>query len=260
MNSSSIFWALVRHEWKLKGSWRRQNRSPVTKWWWIIYLSLVIIAALSTATYYAIHETLHLQNLWYTTLGFPYMLFFVGFGILKREWENDTHGWWLTLPYPRHWLIGAKWVAAWLRMLLVVTGLYVLGALYATVIALCLSHYTFADVSSFLLSGLNWFLLIVGFSPFLLAIGLLTAESQFTALRPISPILWVLFMGGGGLMYSNTGAWLRGSGMSQQFTDNQPIIFLPFTWQVLAFMGASWLIAYGIIRTCAYVLDKKLSL
>lgn len=259
MNSSGTFWALVRHEFRMKGSWRKRNRSPIAKWWWVVYFSLIVIIGFSTATYYAVHKTLHLESLWFATLGLPYMLFFIGHSTLKREWENETHGWWLTLPYPRLWLIGAKWIAALLQMMVIVIGICVLGLLYATGIALALSHYTFADVGSFMLEGFNWLVLVFGFSPFILALGLLTTTTQYTLFRPVSPILWVVCMASGGVFYSRLGALFPHNNVFQELSGDHPVTFFPFSWEMPTAMAVSWLVAYLMIHLSAILLDKKIS-
>lgn len=250
MTPTGTFWALVRHEFKLKGSWRKRNRSPIAKWWWVAYVSLIVIAAVSATTYFAINNTLRLENLWFVTLGLPYVLFFLGFGSLKREWENDTFGWWLTMPYPRLWLVGSKWIGGLLRAVSIWMILFMFGTVYATVIALSLESYSFADVGIFMKAGFQWLFLMIGFSPLLTSLGILTASAQYTAIRPLTPILWVAFMGGGGLLYSG----LPSGGANG---DNFAAI-MPFTWNIVAAMAVGFLVAYAVIRLCAYLLEHKL--
>lgn len=257
MNESGTFWALVRHEFKLKGSWKKQNRSRLPKLWWVIYSSIIIAAAFGLATYFAIQQKLELANLWFATTGFPYMIAFWGIGTLKKEWENETQGWWLTLPYPRLWLVSAKWIGALLQILVCVIGVFIIGSLYVLGISFFLSQYTMSDAVSFFISGLSWNLLVIGFSPFIVAFGLLTASSQYTRLNPISPILWILFLGVGSLFYWGSGFFNTDGSIFQQFISAS---LIPFSWELPLFVLISWLAAYLIIRLTAYLLDKKLSL
>ncbi|CAG7651512.1 hypothetical protein PAESOLCIP111_06331 [Paenibacillus solanacearum] len=255
MKAPGTFGALVLHELKIKGSWRKQNRPAAAKWLWPAF---VVLFAMCTVTYYAFQHALRLESLWFATFGFPYMVFFIGYGLMKREWDNDTYGWWLTMPYPRLWLIGAKWVGGLLRMLLIWVTVYIVFSIYTVLIALMVEPYTFADVSSFMLSGLNWFVLTTGFSPIIMALGLLTGELQYTVYRYIVPVFWIVFMGGGGLLWSSLSVMPSIRNVTEQLIGDQAAVLFPFAWGVPAGMIVSWLAAYGIIRLAAYLLERKL--
>ncbi|PYI53891.1 ABC transporter permease [Paenibacillus flagellatus] len=255
---SDTFWALVRHEFKRKGSWRKRSRTPVAKWWWIAYLSIVLIAVIGSTTYFAIRETLQLDHIWYATAGFPFALFFIGVGQVKREWENDTYGWWLTLPYSRLRLVGAKWIGAWLRIVAIVAVVFAAATLYVAIIALFISRYTFDDVVSFAVSGLNWLLPLVGFSPLLLSLGMLLASAQHTSWRPLSPVLWVVVMSSGGWMYASLDRLFPENGMLRDSGAQMAVLF-PYGWGMPAAVAASLVVSYAIVRLSAYLLEKKLT-
>ncbi|MEF3307115.1 ABC transporter permease [Paenibacillus sp. GYB003] len=255
---SATFWALVRHELKQKGSWRKAARTPFPKFWRIVYVAVVLAAALGITTYFAIVDTKQLDRLWFATFGLPYFIFFFGFGHFRREWENDTYGWWLTLPYPRLWLVGAKWAAGMARVLLVWAGVLVFAALYASIIALALETYTFADVGAFMATGLRWLAALLGFSPLIMALGLFTATAQYTAIRPITPILWVVFMGGGGTLFSMSTAWLNIAGMDDRTGGETARSLLSQPWQIAVMMAFGALLAYLVVRLSAYLLERKL--
>lgn len=258
MTTSGTFRALVRHEFKFKGSWRKSGRSPIARKWWLIYMAVLLAAAIGVTTYFAIHNSLRLESIWYATLGLPYVIFFIGHGGMKREWENDTYGWWLTLPYPRLWLVAAKWIAGLLRMLVVWVGLFVLATFYTLIIALTLAHYTLADVGAFVLIGFNWLVLVIGFSPLIMAFGILTADAHYTALRPLTPILWVLFMGGGGLIWSGLGNLMATNRMFGQLEGTLSPSFWPYSWEMPVAMAVSWIVAYLIVRWSASLLEHHL--
>jgi ABC-2 type transport system permease protein len=251
-----VFWKLLRHEVRLKGSWRRQSRPHLSGRWLSLYFLLLLFGVLGTMGYYAFHQQLQLQNLWFIWFGIPYMLVAFGASILKREWDNDTFGWWLTLPYPRLWLVSAKWIAAWLRVMAVLAGIFVLLSIYALILSLSLSPYMLAEVGDFMLTGLYWFFLITGFSPFILAVSLLIGSVQFCSLRPLSPILWAGFA----ILISYAYGGLR-----DIFPDGTRTNLVrqaagsPFTWEVLTVMAVSWIAAYLIIRLVAYLLEHKLN-
>jgi ABC-2 type transport system permease protein len=255
VNSSGLFKELIRHEFRNKGSWKKQSGNRLPKPWRLVYFSLFLIAAVAISLYFAAHNQLQLTRLWYVTLGLPYMIIFMGVGILRREWENDTYGWWLTLPYPRMWLISAKWIASILQTITIILILFVVGSLYGLFISSTIQPYTFADAASFIIAGFNWFVMIIAFSPFIIALGLLTVSTKFSTLRPISPILWILLMGGGSVFY-----WSGDRRIYEQFDHTHPVQWLPFSWHFPVAVLISWLAAYLLIRLNAYLLEKKLSI
>lgn len=260
MTSSGTFWDLVYHEFKSKGNWKNQNRSPAAKWWWIIYIIFLTLFGLSVTMYFAVNNTLRLEYLWFGTFGLPYIIFFVGFGSLKGEWENDTYGWWLTLPYSRLWLVAAKWIGGLMRVVVIWFGIIVVAVLYGTLIAALLDGYTMDDVARFMQSGIKWLLLMLGFSPLLMSFGILTACSQHTVLVPLSPILWIVFMGGFGMSYSTVPAILPVSELFRDQEGENPLAIFPNMWEVVAAMVVGWIVAYLIIRLTAYLYEHKLRL
>jgi len=260
MSSIALFKALVRHELTIKGNVSKRNRASVAKMWWIVYGVILIVTGVSIGFYFAVHHTLQLSALWYVYLGFPYYLFFIGFGIFKMELENDTHCWWLTLPYPRKWLVAAKWIAAGLRISIILIGVYAVIALFSLAITICLKFYTWTDLGSMLHVGADWLILIIGLCPLIMSFGILTAISRITAIRPLAPVLWVVFMGGSGLSYSGIGSLFGEDGTGNPFNGVQTGSSFPHLWILLGFFLASWVVACLIVYLCSYLLDKKLAL
>jgi len=252
---SRTFWALVRHEYRMKGSWRKSGRSALSKWWGAVYLTLIAAALITATTYVAVNGWLQFEEMWYLALGAPYMMLFVGHGMIKREWENDSYGWWLALPYPRTWLVVAKWIAGWLRVATVIVAFAVLAILYAVLITVCLPHYKWADVVRFLEVSGDWLALLVGVCPILLSMGQLLAVSAFTAARPVSPLLWVLFLGGMGMLQGQLGGWLGEDGQLVSAVDR-----IVSGWQWIPAVAAGWLAAGCLAWLSAYLIGKKLDL
>lgn len=255
MIRSRTFWALVRHEYRMKGSWGKSGRSALSKWWGAVYLALIAAVLIGVTTYVAVNGRLMLEQIWYVALGAPYMMLFVGHGMIKREWENDSYGWWLTLPYPRTWLVVAKWIAGWLRAATVAAAFAVLALLYAVLIAAWLPYYTWADVSRFLAASGDWLALLVGVCPILLSMGQLLAVSAFTAVRPLSPLLWVLFLGGMGMLQGQLGGWLGEDGQLASAVGR-----IVSGWPWIAAIAVGLLAAGCLVRLSAYLIDKKLDL
>ncbi|MFD2371595.1 ABC transporter permease subunit [Brevibacillus sp. GCM10020057] len=252
--NSHTFWALVRHEFTCKGNRRKLSRSQSTIQWRAIYLTILALFGAGTAVYYAVHGQLPLQKLWLVAIGFPYILLALAVAMLKREWDNETHGWWLTLPYSRMALVGAKFVAAWLRVAAVCAGAFVLILLFAGMIALLLAPYTSADVLSTLLTGLNVILIVIGYGPLILSFGLMLATMSYTTLRPFTPLLWIGVMICLSMFYNGIHVLFP-----QSFPGQLHLLF-PYSWAVWAGMGISWIAAYLLIRFSAWMLDRKLTI
>lgn len=258
--SSRTFWALVRHEWKLKGSRRKLDRSHGSRDGRAIYLALLVLVAIGVAAYFAIQGQLQLPQLWGVAIGFPYMLVVMGVMMLKREWENGTFGWWLTLPYSRLSLVGAKFVAAWLRTVAIACGVYVLISLFAGIIALLVEGYSSADVWLTMVTGLPLLAIVVGFSPFILSLSILLSSTHYTTLRPISPILWIVIIGGLSTFYNGFTTFFPNYHLGRRLFSDQAGIWFPNPGGVAAGMVISWIAAYLFIRVAAYLLERKLAL
>ncbi|MDR0269207.1 ABC transporter permease [Paenibacillus sp.] len=257
---SAVFRNLVRHEFKRKGSWRRQSRSHITKGWWMVYSLLVLISLVGTATYFAINNSLQLDSIWFVTMGFPYMVFFLGLNAVKREWENDTYGWWLTMPYPRKLLISTKWLVVWLKIWVGIVFAFVIASVYVLILSLTLPYYSLDSVVSFMIAGVNWLSLVAGLSPLIIALGILTATVQKSILRPISPVLWIVFMTGFSLIYQTSDRIFPGYMDGSETTLNISHAWFPFSWELPVIMGLSWILTYVVLRFAAHLLEKKLDL
>lgn len=256
---SAVFRNLVRHEFRNKGSWRKQSRIRVSRGWWLAYFLIILTAVVGTMTYFAINNELQINSIWYVTMGFPYMVFFWGFGTVKREWENDTYGWWLTMPYPRAKLITAKWLGVWLKLLLGIVFAFVLLSAYVFVLSLALPAYSLTDVGSFMIAGIDWLTLVAGFSPLIISLGMMMSIIQNTSLRPILPVLWVVFMSGLSLIFQLPDSVISES-MLQQGTGEYQAEWFPYSWELPIVMGVSWILTYAVLRFQGYLLEKKLEI
>ncbi|MED4911276.1 ABC transporter permease [Brevibacillus centrosporus] len=254
------FRKLVHHEWKLKGSIRRMDRSHTHRYGRLLYFALLALAGIGVATYFAINGQLELHQLWGVAIGFPYMLVAMGVLMLRREWENGTFGWWLTLPYSRLSLIGAKFFAAWLRTVAVSCVVYVVISLFAGILTLLVGGYSAEDVWVTMLAGLPLLGIVIGFSPIILSLSLLLATFHYTTLRVFSPILWIGIIGGLSTFYNGFQTFLPSYHMAQRFFSAQPGPLIPHLGAVLIGMVISWVIAYLFIRIAAYLLERKLSI
>ncbi|GGE56871.1 hypothetical protein GCM10011391_39730 [Pullulanibacillus camelliae] len=258
---ASLFWKLVRHEMNLTGDRSKEKKRQFKRGWKIGY-ALVMLLLFFIGTTLLIKTTdFRLSNTWYFTFGLPYMVFFIGFGHAKREWSNDTLGWWLSLPYSRLALIGAKYVANLIQCLMILAAILVVGFIYVVYIAAITSSFNWPMIGQFMILGCNWMLLIALACPILIGLGQFLAISQYTNLRVITPILWFCFMGLGSMVYWSGGFFeSKGNNIYIQFSGDQSVTFFPFSTIFIGFIILGWVLIYFVIRLTAYLIDRKLSL
>ncbi|GIO32312.1 hypothetical protein J2TS6_34530 [Paenibacillus albilobatus] len=254
---SAVFRDLVRHEFKSKGRWKRQNRIGIPRTWWLVYFLCIFTVVIGTLTYFAVRKDLELNALWTVTLGLPYIAFFLGFGSVKNEWSNDTYGWWLTIPQPRTRLVAAKWLGIWLKVLAGLLTLYVVVSVYVMILSFTVSHYSFATTRTFMETGFNWLSLIVAISPLIIAVGMLMGVLQNTVIRPLAPILWVVFMAGLGLMYSMTDKVFPEEGFPQEYSLS---LWSSYPLELPLIVALDWVLAFAVLRLTAFLIEKKLDL
>ncbi|MCJ8011887.1 ABC-2 transporter permease [Paenibacillus sp. KQZ6P-2] len=256
---SAIFRNLVRHEFKFKGSYKKSSRSQAAGKWWLAYSLLILLMLTGTATYYAMHNELQINSIWFVTMGFPYMVFFLSYGCMKREWENETYGWWLTMPYPRLELVSAKWLGSYLKVWVGIIAVFFATSAYVLILSMVLPFYTLESVGSFMITGINWLTLVAGLSPIIIALGLLASAVQSSVYRPISPIMWIVFMGGIAMIFQIPDSAISVN-MMQQGTGHLKAEWFPYSWELPLFMLLSWILTYALLRLTAYLLEKKLDL
>ena len=257
----NIFWTLVRHEFSQNGDRRKMAKRKFSRKWWIIYIITCAIIGFGFITFLSFQKGYQLVNVWFFTLGLPYMVFFCSFGIVKKEWNNGTQGWWLTLPYSRNRLVFAKYIAALFQVLLVVVAVYVAGIIMAIYLTLLQNHYSSGDLVTFVTAGTAWLEILITTSPIILAFGLFTAAVHYTTLRPITPILWFVFMGLGSFVYWGIG-WNfdHSNNLFAQFAGEEKVTWFPFSEMFIVVILSGWILAYAILRFSAYLLDKKLTM
>jgi len=257
---SHIFWQLVRHEWRWVGNRSKAARRRIPKKWWICYIITMAIAAFAVIFYASMKDDFGLTNIWFFSLGLPYIIFFSGYGHVKREWDNNTNGWWLTLPYPRFQLVAAKFLGALLQAIAILVAVFILALLYASTIAVFQAGFSARDVLEFIKAGVGWYELLLGLSPFIISLGLFTGTVKYTMLRPIFPILWFVIMVLGSFFYWGFNAISSKKGLYAVLSGQIHAVWFPYGASSIAIILVGWLIGFGILRYTAYLLEKKLSL
>lgn len=171
------------------------------KWFWL-YSAVFAVLLLAVVTIWGGHEQFKPSYLLYLFFGFPYVFFGVAFGALKREWSGGTDGWWLTLPYSRTKLIGAKFMASGAAALALVV-IYFVGILLLELYNQLIHGYDPAALHTFAKLEAEYLLLVVIAAPIMLSFGMFTVMVGRTPFRFLLPLVWVLF----GTM-GNSFAWL----------------------------------------------------
>lgn len=255
MKGNNIFIPLFKHEFSL---WRRRKSCrPVSKVWSFVYIAVFLFLLIGYTTWTALNGSFKLQGTWFITFALPYFIFFFGYGSIKREWENNTSGWWLTLPYPRKQLSQAKFAASWSKVFLLFAASYVLIVLFAAYITLIEGQYGMSDLVNFVMTGFGWYLLMIAFSPFAVALGILTATFKYTGLRPLIPICFVVYY----ILVDGIFAQLGShSSFFDQFLGKGHVAWLPFSPSFFYPMLGGWVVSYLFIRWSARLLEKKLTL
>jgi len=130
MSTSRVFWTLVRNDSRLGSTFRfdkaRGNVSALAAY--LLAFGIVFalgglllgfgmhISDLFAERVIAILDFLITPNAFTITFLF-YIPFAFTSEMLPREWKNGTVGWWLTLPYSRKLLLGAKSMAGFFRFI-----------------------------------------------------------------------------------------------------------------------------------------------
>jgi ABC-2 type transport system permease protein len=250
MGSQNVFISLIKHELKRRGNIKK-NRRKLSRGWRLTYAAFFLLLALVFTTYGALNGHIHLEGTWYFTWGLPFMIFGISINRVNREWQNETIGWWLSLPYSRGTLITTKFVASLLMSLMFCFAIYFLVTLFGLYMMLLNGNFIGNLTGIFLLPGLKWFLLLIALSPFAASFGTFMGTLSHTKARPAMVLLWILFWA----MFPIVGM----SGQNFGFFNERNIGF-PFTELIFLPILFSWILAYILVRLSAYLLDRHLTL
>jgi len=255
----NVFWKLVHHEFHWSGN-RRKSKRKLSGKWWAAYIIFVILLGFFILTMFSGSKGFNLQNLWFFSLGLPFAIFFIGYGTVKKEWDNETQGWWLSLPYSRSFITGAKLLGSLLQTWLVLVGVYLLAVIYGFYMIAVDSHLAITDLGAFLLTGFAWIFVLVIFSPLILALGMSLSLVVYTEYRPVTPILWVVYMGAGSFFYWGYGNIEHVQNFYGLFTGKVAPAWFPFPFYIYGLAVIGWVFTYLIVRYLGGLLEKKLAL
>jgi ABC-type transport system involved in multi-copper enzyme maturation permease subunit len=178
----SAFWSMVK-----------LNYQMIIPKKFLFYLFLILGFTIGTFSFYTFtsFETVESHIHWF----FLWVLFTIpGFAssLIYNEWTNKTHHWFLSLPYPRWWILLSKYVAILLQILLIL-------AIASAIPYLTLYLYSQID-STF---AVNWSALqskyfevlpdILVYFPYLITLGIFASTVLYSPFRNFSGLLWLLF-------------------------------------------------------------------
>ncbi len=254
--SLQAFIHLLKHEFR----WGRNDKADNSGNWWIAYVAAVAVAGFVLYTWAVVEGKFKPQYLWNFVLGLPFAIFMLGFNMILREWKNGTNGWWLSLPYPRLSLLLAKYAAVILQSFILITAALA-GCMLFSVYASVLKAETFGQEFLFRLfqGELVWYGLILIYSPFMAAFGLLTGTVTQSRWRPLAPLMWLGFGISGNALWwiAWFGGWMESlseldqSGEAMAFSLQFPFVFLLAPLVALSCLLLLW---------SGRILDKDLNL
>lgn len=257
MKTQNNFAPLVRHELK----WSRhlnitEGKNRFSRWT-LFYVVLAVAIGIGFFTYAVMQGNFHPQFMWYFTFWLPWMAFGFAIHIVTREWQHNTFGWWLALPYSRMTLITAKFAAILLQASLVYCGLFsviILLSLYAQLLP---GHLPF-DMFAFLLWGFFFFLLFIATFPIMVAVGILIGILTKSRKKPVLPLLGIVLWAVWGGFY-----WLLsiGEGDKNLYTslsEASPTVYIPVSPLLVGSIAASWIATWLILAFAAHVLEREL--
>lgn len=111
-SSASVFWALVRNDLKRDGHHAEHWQS-----WQRFYIGLAILVNVVLYSWAVLKGVMKIELLLLAIPAFYFLPIGFSWRVIKKEWHYGTSGWWLTLPYNRRLLLGAKAFAVFLHYL-----------------------------------------------------------------------------------------------------------------------------------------------
>lgn len=231
--------------------WHRDRRKR--NWWSLLYILLGVAIGLTFFTY-AIHSgQFQLQYMWFFTFGFPFIMMGVAYSTIAKEWKNRMYSWWLSLPYSKETLMASKLFATWIQVLVLFVLAFGLLVIFSVYVVVLRSDISLSLLLEHLLGGLSWLLVLLAFYPFVASFSYLTFTSVHTKYRTVTPLLWIVL-----IVAINGLFWVikpNGFAAGEQVTQ---LFRIDFTYVTAVAIVLSWVLAWGLFKIVARLLDKQL--
>lgn len=235
----------------MKDEFRRRGSGKSSKKWWRYYVAAGILFALIFAAVFASH--LDPYGVMFMSFGFPYITFVIAYSIVIREWKNGTFGWWLTLPYPRRSLILSKYAASICTAAIMHVIFWIGTQLFVSYALLLKGTFDFYILADFMRTSAIWYGVIMMVIPFMTAFGTLTGVITRSRLKPLTPLMWIIYGISGNSIY-----WLLYSRSLNELHNindvNQMFVIAP---EYFGLIGLGIVILSGVLISAATVLMNK---
>ncbi|MCY9515800.1 ABC transporter permease [Paenibacillus apiarius] len=244
MDTNALLY-LVKDELK-----RRKSKKDHAKWR-LFYLAAGIVLLLTVTAFFA--NKVKPMGFMFITFGLPYMSFMLAYSLVKKEWKNGTLGWWLSLPYSRSTLILSKYAASLCVVFLIFTAAWLITLFFYVYATIWQGSFEVAGLLSFMSGSSVWYLFVLAVIPFMNAFGLFTSIAGQSRLKPLTPLLWMIYGLSGNAIF-----WLPQTTNRGEFwnthIENGSIPFGPYEFAITVPVS----IGLGaILLYCSAIMLKK---
>jgi ABC-2 type transport system permease protein len=236
-----------------------KNRKNTNPFWRRVYLYSGLVLGLALYTALLFNTEIKPNLIFFVPIFLLFSCFAVAMGLIKKEWQGNTAGWWLSLPYSRQVLLGAKFTAGFIRLLR--------NGFIALVISIILwlegmilrpdiwSGYSMVET---FIETCKAYVQMIFISPLLMAFGILIVVLNHSRLKPVSPIFIILFAGLMSFLFSTFFKIIfsTGSGIVRNFAI--PGFSTGITY-VIGIVSAL-IMAYSIFMLSAFILEKHVEI
>ncbi|MCD9021418.1 ABC transporter permease [Cohnella silvisoli] len=220
-------------------------------WIWV-YVAIILILAGTALTIWGGNDKFNPTYILFSTYMFPFLVFGISVKTLKREWEKGTYGWWLTLPYSRFRLLAAKAVSALIQ---VIAGysLFFITVLLLGIYSFIIHGEGLSPIRELFATELQYAGILIGVSPFMLALGLLATVVRRSVMKPLTPMIWIAFG-----LFGNIFSWVSSfNSLSESGNSNGLISGSLPDWIWLCIIPV-WMIAALLFAATVHVCNKYL--
>jgi ABC-2 type transport system permease protein len=183
----SVFWALVNNDINIAKSRKRSKG-----FWGKFYFILGLLCGITFYTMALLYGQTSPEFLHIVPSFLLFAFFAVNIRLIKREWQGNTVGWWLSLPYSRKLLLGAKFTAGYLRVLRTTFITFIVSLLFWVGGMLLRpdiwGRYNLCEI--FMETGKTYIMVLL-LSPCILVFGMALVVLKNTKWSPATPLFWI---------------------------------------------------------------------
>ncbi|WP_027092344.1 ABC transporter permease [Cohnella thermotolerans] len=230
------------------------TRRMLYRRWGLVYAAAIMVLLMAAFAIWGGEDQFKPDYLLYACFAFPFVVFGVSFGMLKREWSNGTSDWWLTLPYSRTKLLLSKLAASAAQSFLLLF-IYFAALMLLELYNLAINGGDMGAFGTFVSLEAQYLFVVFVTSPFMLSLGLLAGVVGRSKWRPLLPLVWILF----GLL-GNVFNWLNVSNGDDGKIKSVMLFDGSASFWVWAIIPVAWLLAALLFAGAVNVCKKQLVL